>query len=256
MQLIPPNQASKVANNKLLLPQTKSNTKINFNRQNPEIGNGIVDDLDKISFAIGIIYLLLVLSWWQNQNTFKLPWQSQNGKETINQNLKISNSDAKFINYMGKSLAAIDRKIEAKKQSKNEGLQLQNNQTKVRIIEKIERVYIPVQAPFEQHSPNRLSVPKPPPIKNKNNLFSQQKISTVETLPTVVVDTGIPHVLVGLFESGNGSVALFSINGVTQRVKIGQQIGKSGWTLVDAVNRTAKISRYGRVRHISTGEQI
>ena len=185
----------------------------------------------------------------------KLPWQSKTGDETtINHNLKISNSDRQFINYIRQSLAAIDRKIEAQKQQKKGRSLTPIARPTVKIIEKIERVYIPVNAPLEENSTNRLSVPKPPPLNPNNSLFSQQR-STIETLPTVI-EQGTNHVLVGLLESGNSSVALFKINGVTQRVKIGQQIGRSGWILIGASNREAKISRHGKVRRLSTGEEI
>lgn len=255
MQLIPPNNEGNLANNKLLLSEINSKNKPKFDRQGLTISKGILNNLDKILFAIGSMYLILVFNWWVNKNKITLPWQSQFVAETRREtNLKIANSDERFINYMNESLAAIDRKIEAKKQQTKARLQSHVQQTKVKIIEKIERVYIPVKTPLGQHSATRLIVPKPPPLKGTTSFFSKQT-ATRKTVATTF-ESDVSHVLVGLFESGNSSVALFSINGITQRIKIGQEIGRSGWTLIGAANREAKISRNGRVRRISTGEKI
>lgn len=251
MQLIPPNQKSNLANDRLLLPEIKSENQSNFETKRPKRRKSILDNLDKILFCISVIYLILILFWLSSKNKITLPWQSPTVTEITSKSiLKISNSDAQFIKYMSQSLTAIERKIAAKQEQENRQLQSENSRSKVKIIEKIERVYIPVAANPEIDSERRLSVPKPPPIKGKNSLFSRS--STQET----AANNTVTHVLVGLFESGNSSVALFSINGITKRIKIGQEIGRSGWTFIGAADREAKISRHGKVRHLATGEEI
>ena len=74
MQLIPPNNESNLGNNKLLLSEINSKNKPNFDRQGRTISKGILNNLDKILFAIGSMYLILVLNWWVNRNKITLPW--------------------------------------------------------------------------------------------------------------------------------------------------------------------------------------
>lgn len=64
------------------------------------------------------------------------------------------------------------------------------------------------------------------------------------------------HALVGVLELGERSAALFSIDGVTRRINIGESIGSSGWTLVEVVNQEAKIRRNGDVRTIYIGQRF
>ncbi|NES21471.1 MAG: hypothetical protein F6K41_21710, partial [Symploca sp. SIO3E6] len=66
------------------------------------------------------------------------------------------------------------------------------------------------------------------------------------------------HALVGLIElePPDPSAALFAINGVTQRFKIGEAIGNSGWTLVSVNNKEAIIRRNGEVRSVYIGQQF
>lgn len=243
--IIPPsNNDRKASEPQLLLPEGKSDSKIKFERP-------ILKHLDKILFATSSIYLIIVIFWLANKNTLKSPWRSQNTNETIiKTNQNISKSDAEFIKYMSKSLAAIERRKKTAKKQTNETIK--TAQTKI-----IERIYIPVSVAEETASQpnnsNRLRVPTPPPIKGKPTLFPAQTSS--EEIATIK-ESNDRHVLVGLLELGENSVALFSINGDTRRIKIGQKIGQSGWTLIGAANRVAKISRNGKIRSISTGEEI
>ncbi len=57
-------------------------------------------------------------------------------------------------------------------------------------------------------------------------------------------------------ESSEQSAALFAINGVTQRFKVGEAIGTSGWMLVSVNNNEAIIRRNGEVRSIYIGQQF
>ncbi|TBR59593.1 hypothetical protein B4U84_01285 [Westiellopsis prolifica IICB1] len=81
----------------------------------------------------------------------------------------------------------------------------------------------------------------------------------VKTELTAVASAPPPtHILEGLLESENKSksAALFQVNGVTQRIDIGESIGSSGWTLVDVANKEAIIRRNGEVRSIFTGQRF
>ncbi|MBD2328457.1 hypothetical protein [Alkalinema sp. FACHB-956] len=56
--------------------------------------------------------------------------------------------------------------------------------------------------------------------------------------------------------AAGGTGGIFRSNGVTQTVGIGENIGSSGWTLVDTNGAVATIRRNGEVRMISVGEKF
>ncbi len=60
----------------------------------------------------------------------------------------------------------------------------------------------------------------------------------------------------GLLELGNKSVALFKVDGISRRINLGENIGATGWTLVEVSNGEAIIRRNGEVRSIYTGQKI
>lgn len=63
--------------------------------------------------------------------------------------------------------------------------------------------------------------------------------------------------LVGLIVSSDGSsAALFNLSGVAQRVRAGEAIGDSGWTLYSAGNQSAVMRRNGEVREIYVGQKF
>jgi Tfp pilus assembly protein PilP len=62
--------------------------------------------------------------------------------------------------------------------------------------------------------------------------------------------------LVGVLELGDRSAALFEVNGVPQRVYIGERIGTAGWTLVSVAHQEVMIRRNGDVRSLYIGQQF
>lgn len=64
------------------------------------------------------------------------------------------------------------------------------------------------------------------------------------------------HVLVGLLQLGDRSVAMFDFSEGTHRVKVGEQIGNSGWSLVSVSQNEAVIRRNGDVRSIYIGQSF
>ncbi|NEP21448.1 hypothetical protein [Moorena sp. SIO3I6] len=119
--------------------------------------------------------------------------------------------------------------------------------------------------------PSATAIEPPPP----NVLESPPPITlelppppTPDPLPTATLDRlpappppppsspAIKHTLVGLLELGEQSAALFKIDGVTQRIKLGEAIGNSGWTLVSVDNQEAVIRRNGEVRSIYVGQHF
>jgi Tfp pilus assembly protein PilP len=65
-----------------------------------------------------------------------------------------------------------------------------------------------------------------------------------------------PHSLVGVLESGDRSSALFSWDGLTQRIQVGEAIGGSGWTLMGVSNQKAILSRQGKTRYLEVGQSF
>jgi hypothetical protein len=100
--------------------------------------------------------------------------------------------------------------------------------------------------------------PKPTTNTQQPTTNTQQPTTNTQQ-PTPVASAPTPaYILEGLLESENKSksAALFQINGVTQRVDIGESIGSSGWTLVDVANKEAIIRRNGEVRSIFAGQRF
>ena len=137
------------------------------------------------------------------------------------------------------------------------------------------RKNIPVdQSPalrYEQPTASPVIIPQPsssvvnnPPIKNaqpatqpktkKTEVNSQPlkdappKVATIT--PTVSVQ------LEGILESGDQSVALFNIDGTTRGVNLGENIGGTGWILIEISNGEAIIRRHGEKRSIYAGQRL
>lgn len=152
----------------------------------------------------------------------------------------------------------------------------------------LERVYIPVPMPQQASvapATTPPATPKPPappvaaappassapsPLPSPRTVTPQSAAPTViPTLPAVPpaapaspsqsITPSLPvatHTLVGLLELGDRSAALFEINGVTQRINVGEGIAASGWTLVSVANQEAVIRRNGEVRSIYVGQKF
>ncbi|MEM9003984.1 MAG: hypothetical protein AAGE59_10710 [Cyanobacteria bacterium P01_F01_bin.86] len=113
----------------------------------------------------------------------------------------------------------------------------------------IERVYIPYQA-SPQVPPTPLSLPRTGAVPA---LVPGNPQATVPSSAAVAAPT---HTLMGVLELGDRSAALFEIDGVSQRVYIGEPIANSGWSLVSVANEEAVIRRNGEVRSIYIGQQF
>ncbi len=112
----------------------------------------------------------------------------------------------------------------------------------------IERVYIPyptsqTAAPLPTATPTSATPPatSPPPA------------ATSTPAPLVA---SLKHKLVGVLELGDRSAALFEVDGVPQRVYIGERIASSGWSLVSVANNEVMIRRNGEVRALYIGQQF
>ena len=151
----------------------------------------------------------------------------------------------------------------------------------------IERMYIPVdQSPVTKYQlPTVPPVPIPPKLPSSSSLAVQnfpindkqpatQPIAettqvkpnpvAVNPLPAkeptnIVEQASVPSYsaqLDGLLELGNKSVALFKVDGISHRISLGENIGNTGWILIEVSNGEAIIRRNGEVRSIYTGQKL
>ncbi len=109
-------------------------------------------------------------------------------------------------------------------------------------INVIERVYIPYQT---------AQPALPQPARPAGSPLVQADPAPIPS-PT----PGVVHRLVGVLELGERSAALFEVNGVPQRVYIGERIGTAGWTLVSVTHQEVVVRRNGDVRSLYIGQQF
>jgi hypothetical protein len=151
----------------------------------------------------------------------------------------------------------------------------------------IERMYIPVdQSPVTKYQlPTVPPVPIPPKLPSSSSLSvnnlpindkqpatkpiaetTQVKPNPVAVNPlpakeptNIVEQVSVPSYsaqLDGLLELGNKSAALFKVDGISHRISLGENIGNTGWILVEVSNGEAIIRRNGEVRSIYTGQKL
>ncbi|MBE9139326.1 hypothetical protein IQ254_19345 [Nodosilinea sp. LEGE 07088] len=113
----------------------------------------------------------------------------------------------------------------------------------------IERVYIPYQTSQQPTAGAQGLVPQP-------GVRAASPVVPTAPPQTSAATANPAHTLVGILELGDRSAALFEINGVSQRVYIGERIGSSGWSLVSVSNEEAVVRRNGEVRSIFIGQKF
>ncbi|MDD1418812.1 hypothetical protein MEO40_06610 [Dolichospermum sp. ST_sed1] len=99
--------------------------------------------------------------------------------------------------------------------------------------------------PLKVAPPKLPTIVPPPPVKEPENKPQQVSAPIIYSAQ-----------LDGLLELGNKSVALFKVDGISRRINLGENIGATGWTLVEVSNGEAIIRRNGEVRSIYTGQKL
>jgi hypothetical protein len=67
--------------------------------------------------------------------------------------------------------------------------------------------------------------------------------------------TNYNYTLIGIVELGNsGSVALFNVNNLTEKVSLGKEIGTTGWVLMGVNGTQAVITRQDQSIYLRVGE--
>lgn len=206
----------------------------------------------KMLFALACGYSLFAFWWLFGHYGSRLMVMISGGQQVV-----LPKSEVKFIDYMERSLANLERKsIDNRKEQE-------------------EVIYIPVYTPASpvpqaadniplanSHSntatvvsepapPQPLAIPTPPPLPSPTPVSSNlEKQETAGASSTV-----INHTLTGVLElGGDRSAALVKVRGKTRRVWVGEEIHADDWILESIGNQRATISRQGQVRSISVGE--
>lgn len=222
--------------------------------------------LDRLLLAVTALSLLGVggLLWFGQQGNRFLLGRSP-GPETTAQ------SDEEFLTYLQRSLDVISGKVE--RGELGNGTNLGQAPTGVVVpappmlpplgaggtvgslgsgpLNVIERVYIPYQTAQQSVA----SPGAPALVPALPGTVAPAAPTPAASAPAAAAPAPI-HTMVGILELGDRSAALFEINGVSQRVYIGERIGNSGWSLVSVSNQEAVIRRNGEVRSIFIGQRF
>lgn len=182
--------------------------------------------LDKILFILSCTYLLSVIGWvWSRNLSTQKP-----------------DHDLEFIAYIHDALVKIERQ-----QPLEPLTEAIAQQPEVTTSKEWERVYIPMYQPpkiITQAPPpvSEVIPPPPPPVVAPEPVFSS------------VPSESLNCTLVGLLQSEQGAIALFSRDGLTERVEIGQEIVGTGWILQDIVDNHALVQQNNQVKTIFVGQ--
>jgi hypothetical protein len=127
-----------------------------------------------------------------------------------------------------------------------------------RVSTGLERIYVPTyQFPPSAASPSVLVTPLPAAPKLSKPTTSPSVIGTKSAAVAAASNaapSGVVRRLSGVLNQGDRSVALFEVNGISQRFEIGESLGSSGWTLVEVTQNQAMIRRNGEVRSVYVGQ--
>ena len=223
-------------------------------------------NLDKLFLFASLSYLLFVLWWLFAQIT----GQSMIPVFSSNQEI-ISQEDIEFIDYMQSSLETIDRQLVAERKASAEEAK---NPTVVYVpiytqaaanpIPSYPPQALPQKIPLPPPAPSQFTleqplakIPSPPPPSESAKRTNREVVSPEENKLTTAI--AIPRknsTLVGLIELGEGSAALFKIDGITQRIWLGENIENTNWVLESVTKEKATLSHQGKLRILSIGESL
>jgi len=220
--------------------------------------------LDRLLLFASIGYLVFV-AWWlftytTGQNI--LPSFASN-QDTI------PKADVEFIDYIQRSLDTIDRQVVATaKATPTE----EENPTVVYVPIYTQAAtnptprYAPPPVPtpiplppppsqFTAIKPQKITLPPPPKPSAKLEIVEIPKPEE-KKVATAISKPKINSTLVGLIELGEASAALFKIDGITQRIWLGETIQNTDWILKSVTQEKATITKQGKSRSLSIGESF
>ncbi|MEM9163239.1 MAG: hypothetical protein AAGC54_09240 [Cyanobacteria bacterium P01_F01_bin.4] len=233
--------------------------------------------LPQIALGAACVSAILALGVWLAKENASQPPTSAVPVETATAAAPPISEEGAFLEYLSRSINIIQGQTSAQANvaqaaavpsvnGLNQGTQAQVS----RGPNVIERVFVPVFQPSQQTtvtslptlpSPagqtapgNSASLPTLAPQSGALPAAPQATAPQQGTIPNISpVNT---YVLVGVLELGERSAALFEINGSSQRVYVGENIGASGWTIVSIANEEIVVRRNGEVRSVYIGQQF
>jgi len=181
----------------------------------------------------------------------------------------VSEADREFMNYLGRSLNVIDRKVEVAQETATVtgNTDLPDVSVAANLAEPpptvLDRVYVPVYQTPQGTAPATVA---PVPPVNAPTVAVSPTAPAPAPAPAPSPDPSAPvpniaaspnHELVGVLNLGDRSAALFEVNGSVQRIELGERIGSSGWSLVSVeAGGEAIIRRNGEVRSVYVGQEF
>ncbi|MGB2927254.1 MAG: hypothetical protein WBB82_18285 [Limnothrix sp.] len=142
----------------------------------------------------------------------------------------------------------------------------------------IERIYIPVyppeaavnngesavRPPIQTAPPIIVQTPAPQPVAPApvapapapTLISPPPPMASVPTIPAPPAVAKTLYTLSGVLESGDRSAALFNVNGLTQRYKVGENIGTSNWKLLSLRGNQVMLGQGGQTKTLYTGESF
>lgn len=238
---------------------------------------GLKENLDKVLFILAIGYLIAIAAWLIRQEKVKSSLSLNNSTEDLPSLENKSNQEPETETPLKLSAEVAEKTTSAESLSSitNQSLPQPSNLTTTsrsdrQISNSPPLLPLGSVSPSPLPSPPPLKVPTPPPLKPP----APSKLTSVPILdsndnrttslpnpkafyPSAPVTTSNPNLmLVGLIELEGESTALFNVNDLTQRVKLGEEIGSSGWILVSITGTQAEISRQGQLFRLSVGENF
>jgi hypothetical protein len=237
---------------------------------------------DKILFGVGLIYLIAVSGWLSSQNRLGWPWGNNAQSEISPEKVALSKDESQFITYLQKSLEKLRQSNSSPKESSQIAIappqsptskilplpiQIPPSQIPVAPTTPtvIERIYVPVYPPQSSQSSQSSQSPPQPTLTTKTPLPNPPqplpipvppKISPKKVFIPPLVANKTSYTLVGLLESGDRSSALFTENGLTQRIQVGERVGSSNWSLTGVENQKAILSDQGKTRYLEVGQKF
>jgi hypothetical protein len=207
--------------------------------------------------AVGISALAALTSWLIFYHTPPTPTLSDAVSPA--DQLKAEET-SRFLDYFQRSIANLDRRTEANRVALTPPNTLPTVSVPATAAQSpgvLERVYIPVYQPPQ---PANQGVTAAVPTSTAPTApIAAAPVTDPSPAASPALTAALPAantVLMGIMQLGDRSAALFELNGVAQRVYIGENIGASGWSLVSVSSQEAVVRRNGEVRSVYIGQQF
>ena len=243
-------------------------------------------NFDRFVISAALVSLVASMGLWAwNQRNQAEVVAAQSAERAATQP-SLNSADQEFVGYMQRSLSAIDATREAREDlpgvsevlpapvipvpvspvqgnpSDNIGRDLPFASNLVEAIDRLSRILETLPVDDQGRLLAGLGQAAQPEARNDGEASGETKAGTdgseaTDGEETKVASVAPQHTLVGLLELGDDrSVALFSIDGITRRVSIGEAIGGSGWTLTEIDAQEAKIRKDGEVKSLFIGQKF